>query len=161
MSENQNPGNEQKQTEVEQPKQSEDVISEYYDGVKKLEMRGYESGIRKARNALFVTAGLFLVLYIIAFSRLNSAGYQIATISYLFAAIDIVPYIGLAIWTKSKPYTAIIVGLILFILSWALAIALVGGKAIYGGIIIRIIILATLISALKPAKAWEDLKKSS
>ena len=54
----------------------------------------------------------------------------------------------------------IIVGLIIFIGLWVLAIATTGGRAAYSGIIVRIIILSVLISALKPAREWEQLKKN-
>ncbi|MBM3415985.1 MAG: hypothetical protein FJY20_05970 [Bacteroidetes bacterium] len=58
MSENQN------NPSPETPRENE--IADYYDGVKKLEMQGYEGGIKKARNALFVTAGLLLLGEILA-----------------------------------------------------------------------------------------------
>ena len=145
-------------SETQDPqKPSEDVISDYYDGVKKLEMEGYEAGIKKARNALFVTADLFLLWEIIA---LSSAGFGVPPLAILIIALEVGSFVALALWTKTKPYTAIIVGLIVFVLLWILAIVLAGGKAVYSGIIIRIIILVNLISALKPAKAWEDLKKN-
>lgn len=150
MSENQNPDNLQKP--------SEDVISDYYEGVKQLEMEGYQNGIKKARNALFITAALYLVWEIIGLTQL---GGQIPPLVIVFVAVEVGSFVGLALWTKSRPYTAIIIGIILFVLLWVAAIVLVGGKAIYGGIIVRIIILVNLISALKSAKAWEDLKKNS
>ena len=149
MSENQTPGNE--------PKQSEDVISDYYDGVKKLEMEGYESGIKKARNALYITAALILIGEVISVA---AAGVGFPPIAIAIIAAEVGIFIGLAIWTKTKPYTAIVVGLIVFILLWILGIVLTGGEAAYRGIIVKGIIIAVLVSALKPAKAWEDLKKS-
>ena len=158
MSENQTRDNEQKQPEAGAPKQSEDVISEYYDGVKKLEMQGYETGIRKARNALFVTAALFLIMELITVGR---AGVEFSPILIVFLIVEVGTFVALGFWTKTKPYAAIIVGLIFFMILWIFAIVTVGTTAIYGGIIFRIIVLVVLISALKPAKAWEELKKNS
>lgn len=153
MSENQNPDNEQQQP-------SENVISDYYDGVKQLEMEGHRTGIKKARNALFITAGLFLIWEAIAIGQTGVSLSMLPPAFIVIVVAEVGSFVGLALWTKTKPYTAIIVGIILFILLWVAAIVLVGGRAIYGGIIIRIIILVNLISALKPAKAWEDLKKN-
>ena len=149
MSGNQNPGDQQ------QP--SENEIADYYDGVKKLEMEGYETGIKKARNALFVTAALVFI------GELVSAGVSGIGITPLLIVIALVEagiFVGLGFWTKTKPYTAIIVGLILFILMWAIAIVIAGGRAAYSGIIVRIIIISYLVNALKHAKAWEELKKN-
>lgn len=144
------------QVSQEQTSQPENVISDYYDGMKKMEMEGYESGIKKARNALFVTAGLFLFWEIIALARYPG---PVPSLTYLIIAVEVGTFIALGLWTKTKPYTAIVVGLVVFVLLWIAAIALAGGQAVYSGIIVRVIILVNLISALKPAKAWEDLKK--
>ena len=135
---------------------SEHEIADYYEGVKKLEMQGHESGIKSARNALFVTAGLLLLGEVVSASMLN-VPWTPFMIAFVVAEVGV--FVGLALWTKYKPYTAIIVGLILFVLIWIASIATVGGKAIYSGILVKLIILYFLIKALKPAKAWEDLKK--
>jgi hypothetical protein len=50
--------------------------------------------------------------------------------------------------------------LIVFLLIWVFAIVALGGRAIYSGILFRAIVLYYLFSALKPAKAWEDMKKT-
>jgi len=137
---------------------SENEIADYYDGVKKLEIKGYETGIKKARTALFVTAGLLLLGEIISGSAIDFA-FTPLMIGIIVFEVGI--FIALALWTKTKPYTAIITGIIIFILLWGASIALLGGKAVYSGIIVKIIIIVNLISALKPAKAWEDAKKNS
>lgn len=153
MSELQN--NPQQNTSSEnQPE--ENVIHDYYEGMKEMEMQGYESGIKKARTALFVTAGLFLLWEIIAVARFEG---QVPGLTYLIIALEVGTFIVLGLWTKTKPYTAIIVGIIVFFLLWVAAIAASGNKAIYSGIVVRIIIFFNLFTALKPAKAWEDLKK--
>ena len=140
----------------EEHKKSEHEISDYYEGMKKLEMQGHESGIRKARNALFATAAVLLLGEIITASV---AGIPWTPLMIGIIAVEVGVFVALAFWTKTKPYAAIIVGIIFFLLLWVGAIVVVGGQAAYSGILVRIIILAILISALKPAKAWEDLKK--
>jgi hypothetical protein len=136
---------------------SEHEIADYYDGVKKLEIQGYETGIKKARTALFITAGLLLLGEIISASSIDFA-FTPMMIGIIVFEVGI--FIALALWTKTKPYTAIITGLIIFLLLWGASIALIGGKAVYSGIIFKIIIIVNLVSALKPAKAWEDAKKN-
>lgn len=151
MSENQNRGDQQPPAENE--------IADYYDGVKKLEMEGYETGIKKARNALFVTAALVLIGEVISIA---AAGVGFPPLAIAIIAVEVGIFVGLAFWTKTKPYTAIIVGLIVFILLWIISIVIASraGLPIYSGILVRIIIVIILVRALKSAKAWEDLKKN-
>jgi hypothetical protein len=145
----------QDQQQPQQP--NEDAIADYVDGVKKMEMAGYETGIKKARTALYVTAAAVFIGEMLSVSMANA---QITPLVILIALIESGIFVGLAIWTKTKPYSAIIVGLVVFILMWIVAISIVGGKAAYSGIILRVIIISYLVSALKPAKAWEDMKKT-
>lgn len=135
----------------------ENEIADYYDGVKQLEMQGHETGIKKARTALFVTAALVLIGELISVS---SAGAGFPPLVIAIIAVEVGIFVGLALWTKTKPYTAIMIGLILFILMWVAAIAIYGGRGVYSGIIVKIIIISYLIKSLKDAKAWEELKKS-
>ena len=54
------PENENQATE-----ENKNEITEYYEGVKRLEIQGYETGIKKARNTLFFTAALFFIIELI------------------------------------------------------------------------------------------------
>jgi hypothetical protein len=140
----------------EQPAQSENVISDYYDGMKELEMKGHERGIKKARNTLLIIAGLTLVAEIISVSSLG-VGFPPLVIAIIVAEVGL--FVGLAFWTKTKPYTAILVGIIVYILFWIAAIIMNGTENIFRGAIIKIFIIVYLANALKDAKAWEELKK--
>jgi hypothetical protein len=135
---------------------SENEISDYYEGVKKLEMEGYETGIKKARTALFVTAAVVFASELITAAV---SGIELTPLLIGIALIEGGIFVGLGFWTKTKPFAAIVTGLIIFILMWVAAIAITGGKAAYSGILIRIIIIGYLIRAMKPAKAWEETKK--
>ena len=132
-------------------------ITEYYEGVKQLEMQGYESGIKNARTALFVTAALLFA------GELISAAISEIPFTFLFWIIILIQsgvFVALGFWTKTKPYAAIITGLVFFILIWALAIALSGFKGALGGVIVKVIIIVYLAKAIAPAKAWEDSKRN-
>ena len=148
------PDNQQTPTETNQ----EHPISDYFEGVRKLEIEGYETGIKKARTALFVTAALIFAGELIGVAI---AGLPITPQLLGIAVVEAGIFVALAFWTKTKPYSAIITGLIVFIALWAAAIAVLGARGAVSGIIVRIIILYYLISAMKPAKAWEQAKKST
>lgn len=134
----------------------EDAIADYYDGVKELEKQAHETGIKKARTALYVTAVLVFVGEILVASM---SGLELTPLLIGIALVEGGIFAALAYWTKKKPYSAIIVGLILFILLWLANIILAEGVAKGNGIIFRIIIIVYLVQAIKPAKAWEDLQK--
>ncbi len=136
---------------------SENEIADYYDGVKSSEIQIHETGIKKARSALYVTAALLLVGEIISLIR---SGIEPTPLAIGIIAIEVGIFVGLALWTKTKPFTAIIVGIILFILIWVASVA-VAEQPIYSGIVMKGIIIFFLVSALKPAKAWENLKKNN
>ena len=138
-------------------KTEEHPIADYYDGVRQLEMKGYESGIKNARTALFVTAALIFAGELITVSI---AGLPITAMVLGIALIEAGIFVGLALWTKTKPYSAIMTGIVIFIGIWILAFVVSGAMGAISGILARIIILSYLISAVKPAKAWEQAKKS-
>jgi hypothetical protein len=143
----------------EQPPVSaeEHPISDYYDRVKQIEMQGYESGVRKARTALFVTAAILFASELLTALISNI---PVTPTLIIIAVIESGVFIALALWTKTRPYAAILTGLVLFIGLWILAIVIAGTSGAIGGILVRIIIISYLVSAIKPAKAWEELKKN-
>lgn len=142
-------------TGPETPRENE--ISDYVDQMKQMEMQGYEAGIKKARNVLFITAALVLIGELIT---IVTAGTGFPPLVIAIIALEVGAFTGLALWTRTKPFSAIVTGLILFLLMWAAVIMLNGGKAIYSGIIVKVIIISMLVSSLKDARAWENMKKT-
>jgi uncharacterized membrane protein len=141
-------------TENKTPETNE--VTDYLSDVRQIEMEGYELRVKKARNALFWTAGLLFFWEMIGLIR--SDGFEAITVGFALLMAGI--FIALALWTKKKPYTAIIIGIVVFIAHWLLAIVVNGmadgaegaGKAIIGGIIIRIAIMVNLFRPLQDAK---------
>jgi len=74
--------------------------------------------------------------------------------------------VGLALWTKKKPYTALIAGIIAFIAYILLAVVANGYvegttgvfKALVSGIIVKVIIFVQLFRPLKDAKELQAAK---
>lgn len=138
-------------------------IAEYHDDIRRIELEGYEQGVRKARNALFGAAAIILVWEIIA---LAISGADFTPEVFLIVGPFVIGFIVLGIWTKRKPYTAIIIGICLFFAYWAFV---VGVNAIYGegedvfkaiisGWWIKLIILINLFRPLKDAKELQQAK---
>ncbi|MEP7109012.1 MAG: hypothetical protein ABI760_13550 [Ferruginibacter sp.] len=144
--------------------EKEDSIADYHNDIRQIELKGYEAGVRRARNALYWTAGLVFLGEMIAMFT-SGAGFNIYVL--LIALFEAGIFVVLALWTKKKPYTAIITGLAAFI-GIILFSAIVntyseGGvgflKAIFSGIIVKVIILLNLIKALNDGKALQDARE--
>lgn len=152
---------------AQQPEETNpDLIASYHDDIRQVELEGYETGVRKARNALFIAAGLILLQEFIAIATLP-AGLEIDPIMYLYIGIIVGIFIALAFWTKKKPFTAIVLGLIAFT-SYIILVAVVNGyvdgaggfiKGLIGGWIFKVFIFAALIRPLSDAKALQQAKE--
>lgn len=140
----------------------QDVITNYTADEELIEMQGYNAAIRKARNALFWAGGLVFageMLYM--FQALGTFNNLIFMIALVEAAV----FILLAFYTKKKPYTAIVGGLIAYVI--VLALGVYGNgindgiegvlKALFGGIIVKVLIFVALIRPLSDAKKMQEI----
>ncbi len=84
---------------------------------------------------------------------MGTAGWISAGISAMVAVI----FLLLGFWTKSKPYTAIIIALVIYGLLW-LGDCLIDPTYIYKGIFFKIFIIVYLAKALKGAKEAQSMK---
>ncbi len=137
----------------------ESVLGEQYDEIRAIEIEGYELGVKKARNALFLTAGLLFVGEMIALWQLQIGFENLPMLTWLIIALEVGVFIGLALWTKKQPYTSIVIGIAAFFAIWILSIVANGAIGAYGGIIIKAIILSNLFRSLKDAKALQEARK--
>ena len=142
---------------------TENVIADYANEIKQIELEGSERVVKKARNALFWTAGLLLLSEILSSF---TDGYELT--AYLIATIivEVGIFIALALWTKKKPYTAIVTGIAVFAglqLFSAIVLGMTEGasgvlKILFSGIIVKVIILVTLFRALGDAKELQQAR---
>lgn len=120
-------------------------------------MEGYDKHIRQARNALFIAAGILLLNALLLFSK-YPVDIEIMWLDYLMWVVYIGGFIALALWTKKKPYYAIIGGLILMGI-FILVNAVIDPSTIIGGIIFKIAVIAFLIKGLGDAKEAQQMKE--
>lgn len=148
----------------EQHPQNEHVIAQELDDLKEIELQAYENAVRKARNALYVTAALIFVWEMIGmFSQGGSFDPVIVGIAAVISGI----FVALALWTKKKPYTALIVGLCAFIGYIGLVVLANGmvegstgvAKGLFSGIFIKAIIIINLVRPLKEAKELQAARQ--
>ncbi len=120
------------------------------------DMSGYDKHIRHARNACFISAGLLFINAIILFSK-YPFDITIFWLDYLLWVIYIGGFVFCGFFTKTKPYTAIIIALCVFAL-FILVNAIINPASIFGGIIFKIAICVTLIKGLGDAKEAQQMK---
>lgn len=144
--------------------EQKDLISDYANEVRQMDLEYAQSSIRKARNALFFAGAMVFVSEMLIVFR---EGYGFTWYLLLIALVEGGIFVALALWTRKKPYTAVIGGLIAFIGIVLLAVAvnaytdgLAGGiKALVGGFIFKIFILVALFRALSDAKSVQAAQK--
>lgn len=154
------------ETNTPNPEQEpvQDLIADYHADINQIELEGYELRVKKARNALFWAAGLILLGEILVYVR---SGDELDMYGVAIITVIVGTFIGLALWTKKKPYTAIVAGIIAFIL-YILLVVVVNGyaegaagvlKALFSGILVKVLIFVALIRPLQDAKELQKLKE--
>ena len=106
-----------------------------------------EKHVKASRNTLFVLAGLFF-LYAVLYGMGVMADDIVSLIFY--STIGVI-YILLALWTKSSPQTAVILGLLLYLLNIGLS-ALIDINTLYQGWLIKGIIIIYLVRGIFEAR---------
>lgn len=118
-------------------------------------LEGYDKGIKNARNALFVVAALQIIFGIImGVAQGGDEAVYVMVVACVIGAI----FFGLGLWTKSKPYTAILTGLILFIVLHTIE-AIADPASIMRGIILKVLVIVYLAKSLGDAKEAQQMKK--
>jgi hypothetical protein len=139
------------QSEIKPENNPETIFNE-----QEFSMEGYDKHIRQARNALFIAAAIMLLNAIILFSK-YPFDLEIMWLDYLIWTVYIVGFIALALWTKKKPYYAIIGGLVLMGV-FILINAIIEPTTIFGGIVFKIAVIVFLIKGLGDAKEAQQMK---
>ncbi|MFN8250806.1 MAG: hypothetical protein U0V75_02905 [Ferruginibacter sp.] len=120
-------------------------------------MEGYDKHIRQARNTLFIAAGILFLNAMILFSKFEF-DLELLWLDYLLWVVYIGGFIALGLWTKKKPYYAIIGGLILFG-AFIVINALLEPGTILSGLIFKIAVIVFLIKGLNDAKNAQQMKE--
>ena len=147
-------------------RKEENVIADYADGVKQAQMEGLEKAIKKARNALFWAGGLFFAGEMNGMYR---TGLGFDPVLFGITLVEAAIFIALGFWTRKKPYTAVVTGLIVFIGLIALSAVSYGMlegsagvlKALVSGIVVKIVIIVNLVLPLKDARELQEAKKEN
>jgi hypothetical protein len=120
-------------------------------------MEGYDKHVRRARNALFIIAGLILVPI---YQLLPVSGELVRVIAILLLIGMSGIYVALGFWSYKKPYTALVVALCLFCVT-ILANAILSPVSIFYGILFKIAIIVVLVASLSNARDCQRMIEAS
>jgi prepilin signal peptidase PulO-like enzyme (type II secretory pathway) len=127
--------------------QQENLLDEIYED----SMEGYDKPIRKARILLFVIAALQLIALFTVTGLPEPENWITMGIYVFFAGVFAV----LALWTKKKPFTAIVTALTIYS-ALILLSAILEPSSIIRGIVLKIIAIVLMVGALKNAKEVQN-----
>jgi pheromone shutdown protein TraB len=147
------------------PEPQRDVIANYANELQQQKLEMNRLAVRKARNALFIAGALLFIGEMIPMMKDGQFDLTIFIIAIVISGI----FVALGFWTKKKPYTAVMTGLLAFI-AYIILVVVVNGmaegsagvvKGLLSGIIIKTILLINLILPLKQAKELQDAAKTN
>ena len=79
-------------------------VSDFYKAENLRKLQGYNVAVYHAKNSLFISAGLVIITQVIAYARLSVMP---GTFDLLLNVFMFCTFIGLALWTQKKPYSAL------------------------------------------------------
>ena len=153
-------------TPIEPMNDNENPISNFIDELNESDRDFHERAVRKARNILY---GVGILVFISEMIPMFFSDTGFNWLILIVALVESGVFVGFALWTKRKAYSALTGGLIAFIafLCFTLIVntyndGIVGAmKAIFSGIIIKVAILVTLVRALSNAKQLQAIQNRS
>lgn len=139
-------------------KQREDQNQETIFSADEFSLQGYDKHIRQARNAIFAVA-ILLALNLIFLGFTIPEEYEYFWIDMLLWGLFIAGFVALGLWTKKKPYSAIIAAISLYII-FIILNAVLDISTLYKGLLFKIIVFVFLIKGINDAKEAQELQKT-
>lgn len=119
-------------------------------------MQGYDKHIRQARNAIYAVAVLLAInLVIYAFNI--PEGYEYFWLDLVVWMAFIAGFVSLAVYTKRKPYYAIVAALCLYA-AFIILNAVIDISTLYSGVIFKIIIIVLLVKGINNAREAQAMQ---
>ena len=115
----------------------------------------HAAGIKKARNILFII-GIVMTAGDIILMAVKGFEYYDLPLVFTLDGIILASFIGLGFYTKKKPFTAILIGLIIFLAIQVLN-AFLNPASIMKGIFLKIVVISALVQALRGAREIQNL----
>jgi len=134
---------------------AESNIGEYYDHYRQTQLDLIPVYSKKARNAIFTIAGLWLASELLGLAIANVFTTQVVLSVLLVPAI----LVAAAFLAMKQPLVAVIIAALVFVGVWTLSILVFGGIGAISGILIKAIIIYFLIAGFQNAREVARIKK--
>jgi len=137
----------------------EQTASDIFGNLHSDERQMYDYGVRKIRKALFIAGGLMLVSDIIGLAQFSSG----ATSAQLWIAVGVTLFfvsifVLLGLWATKQPFTALVLGLAVFLGIQVLAAA-ANPASIFQGLLVKAIIIISLAFWIKQARHLQKMRR--
>jgi hypothetical protein len=118
---------------------------------------GYDKPVRQARNALFFIAGVQFIFGLVSMYLMEDVILKWTNFGIMIFISAL--FIVLALWTKKKPYTAIMTGLVIYCLLLLIDV-FYQPSSIIKGVIMKVIVIIYLVKGLNNAKETQQIQKA-
>ena len=124
-------------------------------GRMKHELKELKTKIENAQITFYVLSGLFFLIGIVSYFTVKDSDLSLNMLieNLILCAI----FLALGGWSKTKPVTSILLGLLAYIISQIVGV--LGGFFPFKGIMIKVFVIAILIKGLASAVDAERIKK--
>jgi len=139
------------------PEQSQENNTQTIFSGEEFSMQGYDKHIRQARNAIWIAAGV-LLLNLLYLAATIPDGYEYLWIDMLIWGAFVAGFVVLGIWSKKKPYTAIVCALILYSV-FIIFNAVLDLTTLYKGIILKVVIIVLLAKGISDAREAQRMQE--
>jgi hypothetical protein len=140
-------------------------IADQIEEIKRQDLSGNWVAVGKARRMMFWIAVLLFIGEMMGMYE-QFDGFDTGV--FMIALLEAAAFIMIGIWTKKKPYTAVMTGLIIFVVMLIFS-AYQGlemgaregiAKSLVSGALVKLIIFVTLIKAVNDARELQKAQKS-
>jgi hypothetical protein len=123
---------------------------DYAYEVKRYDLGKAQEIVKGGATILYVLAGLILVVDLLVY--FTSYKIEMLVVGILLPVI----FLGLAQWSKKKPFTAMVVALVFYV-TIILADAVGNPASIFTGIILKAIVIGALVKAIRGAREAQNI----
>lgn len=135
---------------------STDVVTDYYDTYKEVQLDILQTKTRKTRNAIFSVAALLFGSDLLALFMANAV--TATTLLYILAVPAL--FVAVGFFALKQPLAASITAIVLFAGLWVFTVYVFGGSQVISGLIVKAIIITFLLIGVNHAREAEKARKN-
>jgi len=131
-----------------------DFLTEHVKGISQSEKESYKRVIPKTRNIFMgIAALLFARDLVIAYAQ-----DKVTPVIFTLAITEACLFVGIGFYVHKRPYTAILIGLVVFTVFWILSLFYSSGDSTSASVV-RIVLVLILALHIPDARRLEKMEK--